>query len=297
MCPILDDPHGNNTDATGDAFKTVFVGRLSYAVDEDTLRREFCAFGDVKNVVVVRKSDTGGKGKQDDGTAEEGTNGASEPDGVEDGEDGEIRIETRPPVQNRPARKKPTGKPRGYAFVEFYQQADAKVAVRQGNGMKIAGMRIVVDVERGRTVDKWLPRRLGGGVGNSRPAKPKSVNPGAAAATGARFGDAGYRGSNSRDGAGPPPSYNSSGGRYAERPMDAPIRYGDRDRDRDRHRGDYGGGRERHYGNDRHRERERERERERDYGRDRYDRGGNSSYRDRDRYGGDRDRHDRREYR
>lgn len=34
--------------------------------------------------------------------------------------------------------------------------------------MKIDGRRIVVDVERGRTVTGWKPRRFGGGLGGTR---------------------------------------------------------------------------------------------------------------------------------
>lgn len=35
-------------------------------------------------------------------------------------------------------------------------------------GRKIDGRRVVVDVERGRTVKGWRPRRLGGGLGGTR---------------------------------------------------------------------------------------------------------------------------------
>merc|ERR1712224_531109 len=37
-----------------------------------------------------------------------------------------------------------------------------------GDGLKINGRRVLVDVERGRTVRGWLPRRLGGGLGGTR---------------------------------------------------------------------------------------------------------------------------------
>lgn len=60
------------------------------------------------------------------------------------------------------------GKPRGYAFVQFEVEADMKDAYRRGDGRKIDGRRVVVDVERGRTVPGWLPRRLGGGIGDTR---------------------------------------------------------------------------------------------------------------------------------
>jgi len=63
------------------------------------------------------------------------------------------------------------GKPRGYAFVEFEHERDLKNAYKQGDGKKIDGRRVMVDVERGRTVEGWLPRRLGGGRGPGRVGK------------------------------------------------------------------------------------------------------------------------------
>lgn len=47
------------------------------------------------------------------------------------------------------------GKPRGYAFVEFEREDDMTSAYRRADGKKIDGRRIVVDVERGRTVRNW----------------------------------------------------------------------------------------------------------------------------------------------
>merc|ERR1712217_731001 len=64
------------------------------------------------------------------------------------------------------------GKPRGYAFVEYEHERDLKNAYKQGDGKKIDGRRVMVDVERGRTVEGWLPRRLGGGRGPGRVGKP-----------------------------------------------------------------------------------------------------------------------------
>merc|ERR1719420_2516722 len=63
------------------------------------------------------------------------------------------------------------GKPRGYAFCEFEHERDLKNAYKQGDGKKIDGRRVMVDVERGRTVEGWLPRRLGGGRGPGRQGK------------------------------------------------------------------------------------------------------------------------------
>lgn len=43
-------------------------------------------------------------------------------------------------------------------------------AYKQADGRKIDSRRVLVDVERGRTVPNWRPRRLGGGLGSSRMA-------------------------------------------------------------------------------------------------------------------------------
>jgi hypothetical protein len=41
-------------------------------------------------------------------------------------------------------------------------------AYKHADGKKIDGRRVLVDVERARTVKGWLPRRLGGGLGGTR---------------------------------------------------------------------------------------------------------------------------------
>jgi hypothetical protein len=84
-----------------------------------------------------------------------------------------------------------SGKARGYAFVQFESEDDLKDAYRRADGRKIDGRRyvlrvacesrhcmstcftsrdrrVVVDVERARTVPGWVPRRLGGGLGETR---------------------------------------------------------------------------------------------------------------------------------
>ncbi|KAI1297177.1 U1 small nuclear ribonucleoprotein 70 kDa [Halotydeus destructor] len=67
---------------------------------------------------------------------------------------------------------KVTGKPRGYAFVEYEHERDMHAAYKHADGKKIDGRRVLVDVERGRTVKGWLPRRLGGGLGGTRRGGP-----------------------------------------------------------------------------------------------------------------------------
>jgi U1 small nuclear ribonucleoprotein len=63
---------------------------------------------------------------------------------------------------------KDSRKPRGYAFIEYQHTRDMKTAYKQADGRKIDNRRVLVDVERGRTVPNWRPRRLGGGLGSTR---------------------------------------------------------------------------------------------------------------------------------
>ncbi|CAI9777729.1 unnamed protein product [Fraxinus pennsylvanica] len=63
---------------------------------------------------------------------------------------------------------KETNKPRGYAFIEYMHTRDMKAGYKQADGKKIDNRRVLVDVERGRTVPNWRPRRLGGGLGTTR---------------------------------------------------------------------------------------------------------------------------------
>jgi U1 small nuclear ribonucleoprotein 70kDa len=71
------------------------------------------------------------------------------------------------------------GLPRGYGFVEYGDERSLKTAYRDADGRRIDGRRIVVDVERGRTVKDWRPNRLDG-VHNSaaRFAARGNGNPG-----------------------------------------------------------------------------------------------------------------------
>ncbi|KAM3922450.1 U1 small nuclear ribonucleoprotein 70 kDa isoform 2-T2 [Leptodactylus fuscus] len=111
------DPH-NDTNAQGDAFKTLFVARVNYDTTESKLRREFEVYGPIKRIHMVYN--------------------------------------------------KRSGKPRGYAFIEYEHERDMHSAYKHADGKKIDGRRVLVDVERGRTVKGWRPRRLGGGLGGTR---------------------------------------------------------------------------------------------------------------------------------
>lgn len=67
------------------------------------------------------------------------------------------------------------GKPRGYGFIEFELEDDMTNAYKKMHGIRIDGRRIIVDVERGRTVRNWKPMRFGGGLGGRKEKKSKKV--------------------------------------------------------------------------------------------------------------------------
>ncbi|OAD72471.1 hypothetical protein PHYBLDRAFT_6241, partial [Phycomyces blakesleeanus NRRL 1555(-)] len=69
------------------------------------------------------------------------------------------------PIKNIRLVKTPEGKSRGYAFIEYEREKDMRAAYKDADGLKMLGRRVIVDVERGRTVKGWKPRRLGGGLG------------------------------------------------------------------------------------------------------------------------------------
>ncbi|USP81860.1 uncharacterized protein yc1106_09134 [Curvularia clavata] len=106
----------------GDAFKTLFVCRLSYGVTSDDLEREFGRYGPIERIRIVEDV-------------------------------------TQPP--DAPPKKRM----RGYAFIVFEREKDMKAAYKETDGIKIKDRRVLVDVERGRTVSGWRPRRFGGGMG------------------------------------------------------------------------------------------------------------------------------------
>jgi hypothetical protein len=47
-------------------------------------------------------------------------------------------------------------------------RAHTRTPPPQADGKKIDGRRVLVDVERGRTVKNWRPRKYGGGLGGTR---------------------------------------------------------------------------------------------------------------------------------
>ncbi|KAF2011477.1 hypothetical protein BU24DRAFT_466181 [Aaosphaeria arxii CBS 175.79] len=96
---------------------------------------------------------------------------------------------------------------RGYAFIVYEREKDMKAAYKETDGIKIKDRRVLVDVERGRTVSGWRPRRFGGGLGGRNytkagpargPSGPGGFGPpsGPGGGFGSRggFGGGGFRG-------------------------------------------------------------------------------------------------------
>ena len=77
------------------------------------------------------------------------------------------------PIENLIIVKDLEGKSRGYAFVEYTYSDDMKTAYSRLRHHRLDERTLIVDVERGRTVRKWLPARLGGGLGKTRITRPK----------------------------------------------------------------------------------------------------------------------------
>ncbi|KAF7190342.1 U1 small nuclear ribonucleoprotein 70 kDa-like [Pseudocercospora fuligena] len=93
------------------------------------------------------------------------------------------------------------GKPRGYAFILFEREKDMKAAYKESDTLYIKGRKVLVDVERGRTVAGWRPRRFGGGMGGRHYTKvsvrPQGFGGGAPPGPGfrgGRFGGGDFRG-------------------------------------------------------------------------------------------------------
>ncbi|KAJ2823118.1 hypothetical protein IWW50_003918 [Coemansia erecta] len=162
---------------------------------------------------------------------------------------------------------------RGYAFIEYAHESDMREAFRCADGVRVLGRRVVVDVERGRTVKGWLPRKFGGGLGGTR-IGAKEVNqrePG-------RF-----------DPAAPPLGRERS---YGDRARASSSRHRSYDRSRSGGRTSHrsGGyhdsrsrGRDRDGGRGYDRDRDRDHHRDQDRGRDRGDRDDKRGYRYRSR--------------
>ncbi|KAK9113129.1 hypothetical protein Scep_020648 [Stephania cephalantha] len=261
------DP-ASDPNISGDPYKTLFVARLNYETTEHRIKREFEGYGPIKKVGVLDNT----QGDQ-------------------------VRIVT----------DKVTNKPRGYAFVEYMHTRDMKAAYKQADGRKLDNRRVLVDVERGRTVPNWRPRRLGGGLGSTR-VGGEDLNQKYSGREPQQGGTARSEEPRTRDdrhvdrereksrerGRDKDREREKSRERSHDRTRDREPREERHHRERDRHR-DREKDRDRDHGRDRDRERDRERGRDHDRGRDKERERDRGRERDRDR-GRDRPRDRDRNY-
>lgn len=155
------------------------------------------------------------------------------------------------------------GKPRGYAFIEYEREKDMRNAYKQADGKKIDGQRVLVDVERGRTVRNWRPRRFGGGLGMTRATSEERAMRRASESSRETSRDKDPEKERERE-----RERRDRADKEKERgDRDRGDRdRGDRDRERDRERGGRDRERERDRGEKRHRDRSKDRDRERERG-------------------------------
>ncbi|CAD8186603.1 unnamed protein product [Paramecium pentaurelia] len=66
-------------------------------------------------------------------------------------------------------------KTRGYAFIEYESKNSVKSAYKYAVDKRIDGRKVIVDIERGRTILKWRPRYLGGGLGELRRSRSEEL--------------------------------------------------------------------------------------------------------------------------
>lgn len=61
-----------------------------------------------------------------------------------------------------------TGFPKGYAFLEYENEADAEETYKRAYKTELDGNVLFVDFECERLLKGWKPRRLGGGFGGKK---------------------------------------------------------------------------------------------------------------------------------
>ncbi|KAF2773058.1 RNA-binding domain-containing protein [Teratosphaeria nubilosa] len=137
----------DDANVRGDPYKTLFVSRLHYDTDIKDLEREFGRFGPIQRIRII----------------------THQPVDKENSEEKPKDVTQKTPTKNR------INKSKGYAFVVFENERDMKAAYKETDHLVIRGRKVLVDVERGRTVTGWKPRRFGGGLGGrhyTRAVKP-----------------------------------------------------------------------------------------------------------------------------
>ncbi|KAF8722630.1 hypothetical protein HU200_022465 [Digitaria exilis] len=193
---FADDPR-SDPDATGDPYKTLFVAGLNYETPEHRIKKVFEAYGPIKRVSICGKFQYRSDRMLSSTVICTNLGFWTPPftqavlmlywisililklytykwhSFMSSSQYSSLYLWKTPnydhgALQIRLMTDKETGKPRRYAFVEFAHTRDMKNAYKHADGIKLDNKRLLVDVERGRTVPNWRPRRLGGGIGSSR---------------------------------------------------------------------------------------------------------------------------------
>ncbi|KAI9166662.1 U1 small nuclear ribonucleoprotein 70 kDa [Paramyrothecium foliicola] len=209
----------------GDSFKTLIVARLSYEADERDLEREFGRFGPIERIRIITDTHAhekpNKKKKPHRGYAfvvferEKDMRGKLSPSIPV-----KYHLECISAISNTPEMW-PSGLPfsrrvqrdtkgpqacPSLPIICFTGLVKNKVPHDDScDGIRIKDRRIKLDVERGRTVTGWLPRRLGGGRGGrgyTKAMPPRPAGPGAFGGGGGGFrgGFKGFEGGRGRGG-------------------------------------------------------------------------------------------------
>ncbi|KHJ45086.1 hypothetical protein D918_04897 [Trichuris suis] len=161
----------NNPEATSDPYKTLFVSRISYDTSEAKLRREFETYGPLKKVCMIKDKAENPRGYAFlEFERERDMHGKLKyrnlPIGSHHADSRWVKL-----VGQLNAVPEEQGSYPCNLLGQFVCMHLFLAAYKHADGRKIDGRRVLVDVERGRTVKGWLPRRLGGGLGDTRRAR------------------------------------------------------------------------------------------------------------------------------
>lgn len=135
---------------------TIYIGRLPKSIGEERLHREMSRFGDIVGLRLVRKQPDRNEDNDRSNQDKKESSSATQP--------------------NEQRLKNSLGVSCGYAFVEYERERDVRMAIRHAHGMKLDGKRIVVEGEKGRTAEGWLPMRLRNGKASTSGHKKTPVN-------------------------------------------------------------------------------------------------------------------------
>ncbi|PWA95804.1 Nucleotide-binding, alpha-beta plait [Artemisia annua] len=157
------DPN-NDPNISGDPYKTLFVARLNYETTESRIKREFEAYGPIKRVGFVEYLEKGLKVIAFCSNLGFGYLVAYSHHSAS-----KVKRYFMLVAYSHHSASKVQGK-RYFMLVAYSHHPASKVqaAYKQADGRKLDNRRVLVDVERGRTVPNWRPRRLGGGLGTTR---------------------------------------------------------------------------------------------------------------------------------